>query len=59
MVSQQPAHTNQYFSGLKEASIRHESLYIEKKPFYSMIDCLTLYIYKHDYVPVVLTSVGG
>jgi hypothetical protein len=26
-----PAHTNQYFSGLKKASIRHEALYIEKK----------------------------
>jgi hypothetical protein len=29
-LANSPAHTNQYFSGLKEASIRHESLYIEK-----------------------------
>jgi hypothetical protein len=26
-------HINQYFSGLKEASKRHENLYIEKKTF--------------------------
>jgi hypothetical protein len=29
-LANSPPNTNQYFSGLKEASIRHESLYIEK-----------------------------
>ncbi len=32
-LANSPTHINQYFSGLKEASIRRESLFIEKKHF--------------------------
>jgi hypothetical protein len=39
-----PAHTCQYFSGLKLASIRHQGLSNEKIPFQSTIGRPTLYV---------------